>query len=307
MGHMPELPEVAAHAERLGAAYAGAELARFEALSFTALKTFDPPPDAAVGRTLDEVGHRGKHLVLRFGEVSYVVHLMQGGRLKPDTGKAKRPKTGVARWHFTDARSHPSLMLAEQGTERRAGVWVVGGDPLTQPPLSELGPEAGAISQGELASVLSGNPMRVHTLLRDQRLLAGIGRRLANEICHRARLSPFAATAKLADAQVAALHAAIGACLAEGLADERAQSDMRPSRERLAAVHGRTGEPCPVCGDLVREVAYNAYTVHYCATCQTDGRVLADNALSRLGIAREEQGLGPRRPAGGSRPAAPPG
>jgi formamidopyrimidine-DNA glycosylase len=127
-GGMPELPELTAHAERLDAAYRGAELARFEPLSFTALKTFDPPPDAAVGRTADRRGPAGKHLLLRFGELTFVVHLMQGGRLKPDTGKAKRPKTGVARWVF--AGSHPSLILTEAGTERRAGVWVVGGDPL---------------------------------------------------------------------------------------------------------------------------------------------------------------------------------
>jgi formamidopyrimidine-DNA glycosylase len=309
MPGMPELPEVAAHAERLSAAYTGGELTRFEALSFTALKTFDPPPDAAVGRTLDGITHRGKHLLLRFGDVTYVVHLMQGGRLKPDGGKARRPKIGVARWTFDPATvpgSHASLMLSEAGAERRAGVWVVGGDPHGHPPLGELGPDADGITADELAALLAANPMRLHTLLRDQRLLAGLGRRLANEVCHRARLSPFARTSSLDPAEAEAVHRAIRELVAEGLADERAQTEMRPSRERLAAVHGRTGEPCPDCDDLVREVAYNRYTVHYCATCQTGGKVLADNTLSKLGIDRDEQGLGPgggRRSSGPSDPA----
>jgi formamidopyrimidine-DNA glycosylase len=276
---MPELPELTAHAERLTEAFAGAELTRFDALSFTALKTFDPPPEAAVGRALDEVGRRGKHLLLRFGDLTYVVHLMQGGRLRPDRGKARRPKTGVARWTF---RSHPSLLLMEAGTEKRAGVWVVRGDPLDQEPLTELGPEADALDVDELGGLLAATSMRLHTFLRDQRLLAGVGRRLANEVCHRARLSPFARTSTLDTEEVAAVADAIRTLVAEGLADERQHAEMRPSRERLAEVHGRTGEPCPVCGDLVREVDYTRYTVHYCATCQTGGRVLADNTTSKF-------------------------
>jgi formamidopyrimidine-DNA glycosylase len=281
MDGMPELPEVQAHAERLTVAFAGAELTRADALSFTALKTFDPPPDAAVGRTLDRVGRRGKHLLLRFGDLTYVVHLMQGGRLKPDAAKARKPKTGVFRWSFSGG-SHPALMLSEAGTERRAGVWVLGGAPDDHPPLGELGPEADALDAEALGALLAANPMRLHGFLRDQRLLAGIGRRLANEVCHRARLSPFARTTSLDATEVEAVVTAIRALVAEGLADERGQTEMRPSRDRLAAVHGRTGEPCPVCGDAVREVAYNRYTVHYCATCQTDGKVLADNTTSKF-------------------------
>jgi formamidopyrimidine-DNA glycosylase len=294
MERMPELPEVSAHAERLTAAYRGAELVRFEALSFTALKTHHPPPDAAVGRALDGVGRRGKHLLLRFGDLTYVVHLMQGGRLKPDTSRAKKPKTGVARWVFA-ATSHPSLILMEAGTERRAGVWVVGGDPDGQAPLGRLGPEADTVDVAGMTALLAANSMRVHTFLREQEIVAGLGRRLANEVCHRARLSPFARTTALTADQVEAVVAAIGDLIADGLTDERAHDVMRPSRERPAAVHGRTGQPCPVCGDPVREVDYTRYTVHYCATCQTGGNILADNALSKLGISRAEQGLGRSR------------
>jgi formamidopyrimidine-DNA glycosylase len=304
---VPELPEIRAHARRLEMLLAGTDLRRFEPLSFTALKTFTPPPEKAHGMPLRRVGDRGKHLLLEFGDpvasrpetgaggprpgVTFVVHLMQGGRLRPDTSKAKRPRGGVARWHFGDGRR---LLLTEAGTERKAGVWVVEGDPLTQEPLTELGPNADAISLEQLRAALAERSARLHTFLRDQRALAGLGRRLANEICHRARLSPFVQTRKLEDEQIARLHAAIAETISEGLAAEEGRDDMSASKDRPAQVHSRTGQPCPVCGDEVREVTYNRYTVNYCATCQTDGRILADNALSRLGVDKEEWGRGRR-------------
>jgi formamidopyrimidine-DNA glycosylase len=288
---VPELPEIHAHARRLEALLAGAELQRFEPLSFTALKTFSPPPERAHGVPLQRVSDRGKHLLLDFGEVTFVVHLMQGGRLRPDTSKAKRPRSGVARWHFAGGKR---LLLTEAGTERRAGVWVVAGDPLTQEPLADLGPNADTITAVVLRQALADRSARLHTFLRDQRALAGLGRRLANEICHRARLSPFVQTRKLDDDQVKRLHAAIEETISEGLAAERERDDMSASKDRPAQVHGRTGQPCPVCGDEVREVTYNRYTVNYCATCQTDGRILADNALSRLGVDQEDWGRGRR-------------
>ncbi len=279
---MPELPEVQAHAERLTAAYAGAELSGFTALTFTALKSYDPRPEAAVGRALTEVGRRGKHLLLTFAgdePLTFVVHLMQGGRLRQDAKQSRKPRGGVARWTFANG---DALLLTEPGTERRAGVWVVAGDPLSQPPLDHLGPEADTVDDWEMAALLAEHPMRLHTFLRDQRILAGIGRRLANEICHRAKLSPFAATKKLGDAHAAAVVTAIREKVAEGLAYDRERDDMSASAERPGAVHGRTGEACPLCGDTVREVAYRDYTVHYCATCQTDGKVLADNTTSKF-------------------------
>jgi formamidopyrimidine-DNA glycosylase len=286
---VPELPEITAHAERLTALLAGTVLERFEPLSFTALKTYAPPPETAHGHELRRVGVRGKHLLLDVGEVTFVVHLMQGGRLRPDTSKAKRPRNGVARWHFADGSR---LLLTEAGTERRAGVWVVAGDPLVQEPLAELGPDADTVTVAQLTALLADHSMRLHTFLRDQRVLAGVGRRLANEICHRAGLSPFVGTRGLDDAQIAALHEAVGATIAEGLAFERTRTDMSASKDRPAQVHGRTGDACPACGDEVREITYNRYTVNYCATCQTGGRILADNALSRLGVDREEWGRG---------------
>jgi len=276
---VPEMPEVQAHAERLTEAYGGAELARFRPITFTALKTFAPPPEAALGFPLEEVGRRGKHLLLRFEPVTFVVHLMQGGRLKDDPKQAAKPRGGQARWSFADGRA---LLLTEAGTERRAGVWVVEGDPDDQPPLDHLGPEAETLDRDSLAKLLAEHPMRLHGWLRDQRILAGLGRRLANEICHRAKLSPFASTAKLDADAVDRLHASIGECIAESLAYERTRSDMSSSAERPGAVHHREGEACPVCGDTVRAVEYRSYTVNYCPTCQTGGKVLADNTTSRF-------------------------
>jgi formamidopyrimidine-DNA glycosylase len=277
---MPELPEVRAHAERLTEAYAGAALERFTAISFTALKTATPPPDAAVGHQLERVRTRGKLLVVEFPTVSFVVHLMQGGRLRPDEKQSARPQGGLARWVFADGRA---LLLTEAGKDRKAGVWVRDGDPDTQEPLDELGPDADSVSADELRRVLRAHPsMRLHGFLRDQHGVAGLGRRLANEICHRAKLSPFTSTTKLADDEIDRLHLAMVQCIDESLAYECTRDDMSSSKERPGAVHHRAKEPCPVCGDVVRAVEYNRYTVNYCATCQTGGKVLADNTTSRF-------------------------
>ena len=276
---MPEVPEVQAHAERLDAAFAGATLKRFQPISFTALKTYRPDPATVAGHALVYVGRRGKHLLLDFGTATFVVHLMQGGRLKPDDKQALKPRGGVARWVFDDGRA---LLLTEAGTERKAGVWVVEGDPEGQPPLDELGPEADLLDPPALLALLHAHPMRLHGFLRDQRILAGLGRRLANEICHRAKLSPFASTAKLEAADAGLLVEAIRVCVGEALAYERGRDDMSSSKERPGNVHGRAGEPCPVCGDAIRSVEYTRYRVDYCPTCQTGGKVLADNTTSKF-------------------------
>jgi formamidopyrimidine-DNA glycosylase len=276
---VPEMPEVQAHAERLTEAYAGTELARFRPLTFTALKTYAPAPEAAQGHPLKEVGRRGKHLLLRFEPVTFVVHLMQGGRLKEDPKQAAKPRGGLARWSFADGRA---LLLTEAGTERKAGVWVVEGPPEGQPPLDDLGPEADTLSREDLGRLLTEHSMRLHGWLRDQRILAGLGRRLANEICHRAKLSPFATTGKLDAEAVDRLYAAMGQSIAESLAYERTRSDMSSSADRPGAVHHREGQTCPVCGDTIRAVEYRSYTVNYCPTCQTGGKVLADNTTSRF-------------------------
>ena len=295
---MPELPEIVAHAERLSAAYSGVPLARFDPLHPAVLKTFDPRPAAAAGRVLASVGHRGKYLLLRFAataddpaaddqaadgdlgdRLTFVVHLMQAGRLRPDAKQARKPRGGMARWAFADGTA---LLLTEAGSERRAGVWLVAGDPSGTEPLARLGPDADTVGRDELASRLASASERVHGFLRDQSHLAGIGRLLANEVLHAARISPFAHTSRLDDDTVERLHAAIGGSIARGLAAERTRDDMGRSADRPSDVHHRVGEPCPACGDTVRAVEYRRYRVAYCPGCQTGGKVLADNTTSRF-------------------------
>jgi formamidopyrimidine-DNA glycosylase len=276
---VPELPEIQAHAERLDLAFASAALERFTPIAFTALKTAMPSPEEAYGKELVFVGRRGKHLLLDFGVVTFVVHLMQGGRLKPDDKQAAKPRFGQARWRFEDGRA---LLLTEAGTERKAGVWVLAGDPEEQPPLLGLGPDADAIDKATLKRLLKEHPMRLHGWLRDQHIIAGMGRLLANEVCHRARLSPFANTAKLDSDDVNQLAEAIQVCINEGLAFERGLTEMSSSADRPSHVHNRLGEACPECGDTVRAVEYSRYTVAYCAACQTGGKVLADNTTSKF-------------------------
>ena len=310
---MPELPEVQAHAERLTDQFAGRILQRFVPITFTALKTAVPPPDEAYGKALERVGRRGKYLMLQFAPITFVIHLMQGGRLLIDEKQSPKPRGGQARFLFgtrtgddddtvgddgtrtggghddtrtgddDDGGRVPALLLTEQGTERRAGVWCVPTvSALTDPPLSKLGPEAMDLDPAALKRQFAEHPMRLHGFLRDQRSIAGLGRMLANEICHRAKISPFANTAKLSDADVANVHNAIHQAVEDGLAYERTRSDMSSSKDRPGRVHGRVGESCPVCADTIRSVTYSSYTVAYCPTCQTGAKVLADNTTSRF-------------------------
>ena len=275
---MPELPELQAHAERLSADFSGAVLAGFGPITFTALKTFRPDPSEAAGTPIAGFGRRGKYLLIEAGPITFVVHLMQGGRLRPDDKQSAKPRGGIARWTFEDGRA---LLLTEPGTERRAGVWVVAGDIETQDPILGLGPDADTLDGAGWTVVLAQRSGRLHGVLRDQHAVAGVGRRLANEICHRAKLSPFANASKLAPDQVAILAAAVRECIAESLAAERAQTEMVKSAERGGIHHG-AGQPCPRCGDVLRTVEYRTYTVVYCPTCQTGGKVLADNTTSKF-------------------------
>ncbi len=276
---MPELPELQAHAERLDALFSGAVLDKFRPITFTALKTAVPDPSAAYGHPVVFVGRRGKYLLIDVEEVTFVIHLMQGGRLRIDEKQSAKPRGGIARWTFADGGA---LLLTEPGSERKAGVWVVAGDPEDQEPILGLGPDADQLDTAGWAAICAAHGKRLHGLLRDQRTVAGIGRRLANEICHRAHLSPFANASKLDRTQVEQLAEAVGACINESLAEERGRDDLSSSKERTSNVHGRVGEACPVCGDTVRSVEYRAYTVSYCPTCQTAGKVLADNTTSKF-------------------------
>lgn len=275
---MPELPEMQALSERLETMLAGAPFVRAEVLQFSAVKTFDPPPESLAGLELVGVGRRAKYLIFDFGGPRMLLHLSQGGRVTiEDPPKRTRPKTGVVRLVWRD---RPALLVVEYGTQRKAGWWVLG--PGDEGPLAVLGPEPSDPAFEEL--ILAGSDgRRIHTLLRDQRTVAGIGRGYSDDILHRARLSPYASLSSLDDAARAKLLAAIHEVLEQALAKERRRTGGLEAKlgDRFT-VHGRFGEPCPQCGEKLKRVSYEDYEIAYCTTCQTDGKILADRRLSRL-------------------------
>lgn len=275
---MPELPEVHALAERLDAAVAGAALARIDLLQFSSLKTYAPKPDALVRRTVEGVGRRGKYLVFAFGGPRLLVHLSQGGRVDlEDPPKATKSRGAVMRMSF---ESRPSILVKEFGRERKAGWWVLAeGD---DGPLAVLGPEPDS-KEFETLVLDGGDARRVHTILRDQRTVAGIGRGYSDDILHRARLSPYAALGSLGAAERGALLEAVREVLTDALEVERERRGGLPAKlGDHFSVHGRHGTPCPRCGDDLRRISYESHEVTYCPACQTGGKILADRRLSRL-------------------------
>lgn len=275
---MPELPEIRALAERLDAALGRAPLRRAEPIHFSALKTVAPDPATLAGTPLSGVSGRGKYLLLQFDGPRIAVHLSQGGRVDvEDPPKGTRPKFGVVRFVFDDA---PAALIKEFGTERKAGWWVLA--PGDDGPMASLGPEPFDDAFAELIAGGDDN-RRLHTLLRDQRTVAGIGRGYADDILHRARLSPYASLKSLGDAQRATLLQSVRDVLDEGLAAERKRTGGLPAKiGDHWIVHGRAGEGCPRCGTPLERVSYESHEVAYCPACQTGGKVLADRRMSRL-------------------------
>jgi formamidopyrimidine-DNA glycosylase len=264
-------------AERLAAVVRGARLQRVTPLQFSGLKTVTPMYDTINGQKLKRIGRRGKYLILDFEAARVLVHLSQGGRVdveKPP--KTTRAKGSVVRFTFERA----GVLFKEFGTERKAAWWVLG--PGEEGPLERLGPEPG--SEGFAQLIRTGeDTRRVHTILRDQRTVAGIGRGYSDDILHRARLSPFASLASLTVEQRQALLHATDDVLEEGLAEERKRTGGLPTKiGDHWVVHGRYGHPCPRCGADLRRVSYESHEVTYCPACQTGGKVLADRRMSRL-------------------------
>jgi len=275
---VPELPEVQALAERLTDAVGGSDFGAADVLQFSSLKTVTPRASELVGRTLQRVGRRGKYLVFELGGPRILVHLSQSGRIDvEDPPKSTKPRGAVVRFRFDQ---HPSLLVKEFGRERKAGWWVLAdGD---EGPLAKLGPEPDSAEFERL--VLEGDDgRRVHTILRDQRTVAGIGRGYSDDILHRAKLSPYESLRSLERDKRAALLEAVRGVLSDALEAERRRSGGLPTKiGDHFTVHGRYGQPCPVCGDDLRRVSYESHEVTYCPTCQTGGKVLADRRLSRL-------------------------
>jgi formamidopyrimidine-DNA glycosylase len=276
---MPEMPEIQALAERLNDTVGGAVLDGFDLLQFSSLKTVTPRPAELVGRRLEDVGRRGKYLILTFqGDDRMLVHLSQGGRLDEEAPpKSTKPRGSVARFYFA---GRPSLLVKEFGKERKAGVWsLAAGD---EGPLAALGPE---VLSDEAATIFreSTDTRRVHTILRDQRTVAGVGRGYSDDALHHARLSPYAVLGKLDGGERERLVTGLHRILTDALEVERRRSGGLPTTlGDHFTVHGRWGQACPRCGADLRRVSYESHEVTYCPECQTDGKILADRRLSRL-------------------------
>jgi formamidopyrimidine-DNA glycosylase len=266
-------------AERLDHVLAGATLDAVEPLGFSALKTVSPPAASLTGRAVRSVTRRGKYVVVDFDGPRLVVHLSQAGRVDvEDPPKATRGRGAVVRLRFA---GRPSVLVREHGTERKAAWWVLA--PGDDGPMESLGPEAGSEAFTDLLRH-TGDRRRVHTWLRDQRTVAGIGRGYADDAMWRARLSPYATIAALDAEERERLLDAIRGVLADGLEAERARRGGL-SEPRLGdhfEVHARYGRPCPRCGETLRRVSYESHEITYCPSCQTGGKVLADRRLSRL-------------------------
>lgn len=286
---MPELPEVEALAQFLRDHAVGAVVGRVDVAALSVLKTFDPPITSLQGRNVTGADRFGKHLALDCDGLWLIAHLSRGGWLRwIDNPGAAPPKPGkgplAVRVHFfTPDGETPAFDLTEAGTKKRLAVWVVT-DPLLVPGIARLGPDALEVTRPQFGEILAGTTSRIKTALVDQSLLAGIGNAYSDEILHAARLSPFATTSKLAPDEVDRLYDAMRAELSDAVERSVGQEAARLKGEKRAGmtVHARTGMPCPVCGDTVREVAYAERSFQYCPTCQTGGKILADRRMSRL-------------------------
>ena len=287
---MPELPEVEALAADLRARIAGRTIARVDVAAISALKTFDPPPTALHGRTITDAGRFGKFLDIVCGspgadDLHLVVHLARAGWLHyRDALPATPLKPGkgpiALRIRLADGSGFD---LTEQGTQKRLAAYLVR-DPREVPGVAKLGPDAQRCDLATFTERLRSRSGQVKGMLTDQEVIAGIGNAWSDEILHRARLSPFAITTRLSDEQMAALYEATQDVLAEATARLVGQgaANLKGEKRSGLVVHGRTGLPCPVCGDTIREVSFADSSLQYCPTCQTGGKPLADRRLSRL-------------------------
>ncbi|MGW5924040.1 Fpg/Nei family DNA glycosylase [Nocardia fluminea] len=287
---MPELPEIEALAQFLRDHAVGAVVGRVDVAALSAVKTFDPPVTALSGRDVTGAGRWGKFLGMDCGGLWLITHLSRGGWLRwVDEPNPLPPKPGgksplALRVHFfTPEGATPAIDLTEAGTKKRLAVYVVE-DPKMVPGIARLGPDALGLTEDEFAALLKSTSQRIKTAIVDQTLIAGIGNAYSDEILHTAKISPFANTRTMSAETVAQLYAAMRTVLLDAVDRSVGQDAARLKGEKRSGmrVHARTGQPCPVCGDTVREVSYAERSFQYCATCQTGGKVLADRRMSRL-------------------------
>ena len=289
---MPELPEVEALAGFLRERAVGRVVAGVEVGAISVLKTYDPPPSVLAGLTVLGVARHGKFLDLDVDGVHLVFHLARAGWLRWSDSLSATPvrpgKSPLAlrvRLADPDVDGSPGFDLTEAGTQKRLAVYVVR-DPQQVPGIASLGPDplAPGFDRDALAAILVGARSQLKGLLRDQSVLAGVGNAYSDEVLHAAKLSPFAIAAKLTDEQVDRLYAALREVLTGAIAaaSGKPAKELKDAKRAGMRVHGRTGQACPVCGDVVREVSFADSSLQYCATCQTGGKPLADRRLSRL-------------------------
>jgi formamidopyrimidine-DNA glycosylase len=273
---MPELPEMEALRRALDDPVRAFPIARAGPAHIATLKTFEPPLRDLEARRLSGASRRGKRLLFETddGELTLVIHLMTKGRLRYLRPGDAGPKSPAFRLLFSDGGE---LVLTEAGAKKRAGVWLLPPEQ-AEAELGHLGPDALEVDGESLGEICAADSRRLHSLLRDQRAISGIGRAWANEILHTARLSPYALTTQLEPEEIARLANAIHAELERGLElRERGASDKRTYR-----IHARLGEACHVCGTPIARVDFEEHTIYYCPECQTGGRLLKDRRLSRL-------------------------
>ncbi|BAC75000.1 DNA lyase [Streptomyces avermitilis] len=284
---MPELPEVEALKDFLADHVVGHEVVRVLPVAISVLKTYDPPVTALEGREITAVRRHGKFLDLEADGLHFVTHLARGGWLHwrdklPDA--PPRPGKGPLALRVA-LETGEGFDLTEAGTQKRLAVHVVR-DPGDVPGVARLGPDplADDFDEARFARLLEGERRRIKGALRDQSLIAGVGNAYSDEILHAAKMSPFKLTSALTAEEIRQLYAALRTTLTEAVERSRGLAAGRLKAEKKTGlrVHGRTGEPCPVCGDTIREVSFSDSSLQYCPTCQTGGRPLADRRMSRL-------------------------
>jgi formamidopyrimidine-DNA glycosylase len=285
---MPELPEVEALAGFLRERTPGHAVARVDVLAISALKTYDPPVTALGGLTVTGVARHGKFLDLDVDGLHLVVHLARAGWLrwreelpaKPARPGGKNPL--ALRVHLDDGSGFD---LTEAGTKKGLAVYVVR-DPQEVPGVASLGPDPldEAFTVDTLRGIVQGKRTQIKGLLRDQKIIAGIGNAYSDEVLHVARMSPFKIASSLTEEDVATLYEAIVGTLRDAVERSRgvAAQDLKGEKNTGLRVHARTGQKCPVCGDIIREVSFADSSLQYCPTCQTGGKPLADRRMSRL-------------------------
>ena len=289
---MPELPEVEALAHHLREHALYRPVARVDVASMSAVKTFDPPVQALVGRVVTGAARYGKFLAVEFLDrpedpLHLITHLSRAGWLRwHDTASVVPPKPGKGPLEFRlhlDEVGGPGFDLTEAGTQKRLAIYLVA-DPPQVPGIARLGPDALAVTREQFAELLSGHTERIKTLIVDQAWLAGVGNAYSDEILHTARLSPYAVAGRLKPEQVDVLYDALRSVLTDAVERSVGQgaASLKGEKRSGLRVHARTGLPCPVCGDTVREVSFADRSFQYCPGCQTGGKPLADRRLSRL-------------------------